>query len=113
MVTGTALSKTHIVTIDQASIHTAPAFPRDVEWWRGFLPVWFSDRTVYERLKATGKWTPDMSRITVDPQTDVVSIVACDKKHGRQIFEYLTDRAVLRRFLPDGAINLQEQEEAA
>ena len=97
-------TKTNIVEIDQAQI-AAPHFPRGVDWWRTFLPCWFSDRTAIQRFTdAGGKWDPDMSRITVDSATHTVRIEAQSKRHARTIYDYLTERSVLRQFVPEDAI---------
>jgi hypothetical protein len=96
-------TKTNIIEIDQAQI-AAPHFPREVDWWRTFLPCWFSDRTAIQRFTDTGVWEPNMSRVTVDPESHTVRIEAQGTRHARTIYDYLTDRSVLGQFVPEDAI---------
>jgi hypothetical protein len=105
-----------IVTIDQTTID-APEFPRDVVWWHGFLPLWFSDYRWYEQLErhrrlesyrnAKAPVDIDITNITVDDVTHIVTIVAKDRKHAREIFNHLR-RSPISKHLPERAIRLVE-----
>lgn len=92
------------VVIDQTLID-APDFPRDVAWWRGFLPVWVSDRRHWEKEAAHPGWVCDRGNITVDAGTQQVRVRAQDQRHGQVITAYLLGNAVGKR-CPQSGIRL-------
>jgi hypothetical protein len=97
------MPSTYTVTIDQSAI-TAPNFPRSVNWWRGYLPIWFTHREDWKQNYA------DLvnDSITVDDSTRLVSVRVEDRHRADQIFRYLSSMSAFRRHMdnPDAAIRL-------
>lgn len=89
----------YTIEIDQSAITRAPDFPRSTEWWRRFLPVWFSEPRWWENSDA------DLTngKVNVDEDSGVVVVEAQNRKHASSIVTYLRT-GVLARYIPESAI---------
>jgi hypothetical protein len=94
------MTTTYTITIDQSAI-TAPNFPRSLDWWRHYLPIWFTHPQWWTRNYA------DLvnDNVTVDEETGRVVIRAENRHRAGQILWFFS-RHVIRKFLryPDAAI---------
>lgn len=88
---------TYTITIDQSKIE-APDFPRPVDWWRHFLPIWFTHDNAQWWTKEYG--TLVNSGVTVNEETGRVEIRTPDRKHALKVIGNLS-RGVLRKFIED------------
>ena len=98
-----ATATTYRIEIDQAAI-TAPHFPRDTDWWRDYLPLWFSERRWWEKPKT--EWNHDA--VNVDTTTSAVVIVTGDRRHATAIMRHLRDSVLATRYMtaPEQSIRL-------